>query len=466
MEKGKIYVRNLLLFFVLATPRLALAAEPAVAKVDTGDTAFVLFSAALVLLMTPALALFYGGMCRSKNVLSTIMQSFFAIGLISVQWVLFGYSLAFGPDIQHFIGNLDWIGLSGVTNAPNPDYAATIPHSAFMIFQGMFAVITPALITGAFAERMRFPAFVAFTLLWTTLVYDPVAHWVWGSGGWLREMGVLDFAGGTVVHIISGVSGLVICLMIGKRQGYGTEAMRPHHLPMTVLGAGLLWFGWFGFNAGSALAANEIAANAFAVTHVSAAAATVSWVIAEWKIHGKPTILGAVSGGVAGLVSITPAAGFVSALSAVAIGLLGGIICFFSVSMLKLKFGYDDALDAFGVHGVGGAWGALATGLFASRAVNEAGADGLLYGNPAQFASQLVGVAVSCLFAILMTVLLMKGLALFMKIRVDEAQENWGLDITEHGERGYTPQDLATGAPAIHPAPIANPLSLPETSPA
>lgn len=465
MEKGKIYVRNLLLFFGLVTPNLALAADTA-AKVDTGDTAFVLFSAALVLLMTPALALFYGGMCRSKNVLSTIMQSFFTIGLISVQWVLFGYSLAFGPDIQHFIGNLDWIGLSGVTNAPNPDYAATIPHSAFMIFQGMFAVITPALITGAFAERMRFPAFVAFTLIWTTLVYDPVAHWVWGIGGWLREMGVLDFAGGTVVHIISGVSGLVICLMIGKRKGYGTEAMRPHHLPMTVLGAGLLWFGWFGFNAGSALAANEIAANAFMVTHVSAAAATLSWVIAEWKIHGKPTVLGAVSGGVAGLVSITPAAGFVTALSAVAIGLLGGIICFLSVSMIKIRFGYDDALDAFGVHGVGGAWGALATGLFASKAVNEAGADGLLYGNPAQFASQFVGVAVSCLFAVLMTVLIMKSLALFMKIRVEESQENWGLDITEHGERGYIQQDLATGAPVIHPAPAANPLSIPETSPA
>ena len=466
MKKGKIYVRNLLLFLGLVTPKAALAADTVAAKIDTGDTAFVLFSAALVLLMTPALALFYGGMCRSKNVLSTIMQSFFTIGLISVQWVLFGYSLAFGPDIQHFIGNLDWIGLSGVTNAPNPDYAATIPHSAFMIFQGMFAVITPALITGAFAERMRFPAFVAFTLLWATFVYDPVAHWVWGIGGWLREMGVLDFAGGTVVHIISGVSGLVICLMIGKRKGYGTEAMRPHHLPMTVLGAGLLWFGWFGFNAGSALAANEIAANAFMVTHVSAAAATLSWVIAEWKIHGKPTVLGAVSGGVAGLVSITPAAGFVTALSAVAIGLLGGIICFLSVSMIKIRFGYDDALDAFGVHGVGGAWGALATGLFASKAVNEAGVDGLLYGNPAQFASQFVGVAVSCLFAVLMTVLIMKFLALFMKIRVEEAQENWGLDITEHGERGYIQQDLATGTPVIHPAPAANPLSIPETSPA
>ena len=466
MKKGKTYARTLLLFLGLVTPKAALAADTVAAKIDTGDTAFVLFSAALVLLMTPALALFYGGMCRSKNVLSTIMQSFFTIGLISVQWVLFGYSLAFGPDIQHFIGNLDWIGLSGVTNAPNPDYAATIPHSAFMIFQGMFAVITPALITGAFAERMRFPAFVAFTLLWATFVYDPVAHWVWGVGGWLREMGVLDFAGGTVVHIISGVSGLVICLMIGKRKGYGTEAMRPHHLPMTVLGAGLLWFGWFGFNAGSALAANEIAANAFVVTHVSAAAATISWVVAEWKIHGKPTVLGAASGGVAGLVSITPAAGFVTAPSAIAIGLLGGIICFFSVSLIKSKFGYDDALDAFGVHGVGGAWGALATGLFASKAVNEAGADGLLYGNPAQFASQFVGVAISCLFAIFMTILIMKSLALFLTIRVDESQETWGLDLTEHGEQGYASQDLAAGSPLIQAVPTAIPLAISETSPA
>lgn len=447
---------------------VALAAESAVApKIDTGDTAFILISAALVLLMTPALALFYGGMCRTKNVLSTIMQSFFVIGLISVQWVLFGYSLAFGPDLHHFIGSLEWLGLSGVTNAPNPDYAATIPHSAFMIFQGMFAVITPALITGAFAERMKFSAFALFTLIWATLVYDPVAHWVWGVGGWLREMGVLDFAGGTVVHIISGVSGLVICLMIGKRKGHGTEVMLPHHLPMTVLGAGLLWFGWFGFNAGSALGANEIAANAFVVTHVSAAAATVSWVLAEWRMHGKPTVLGAASGCIAGLVSITPAAGFVSAMSAIVIGLLGGVICFFSVSVVKAKMGYDDSLDAFGVHGVGGTWGALATGLFASKAVNEAGADGLLFGNPAQFVSQLIGVVVSCLFAVVMTFLIIKFIALFVTIRVDEFQENVGLDISEHGERGYAYQDLISGSPVTYASPsMPTSISEPETSPA
>ena len=463
MKKSLASLASFSLEFLVALPA-ALAAEAAPAKIDTGDTAFVLISAALVLLMTPALALFYGGMCRTKNVLSTIMQSFFIIGIISIQWVLFGYSLAFGPDIGHFIGSLDWIGLSGVGNSPNADYAATIPHSAFMIFQGMFAVITPALITGAFAERMKFSAFAVFTVVWATLVYDPVAHWVWGVGGWLREMGVLDFAGGTVVHIISGVSGLVIALMIGKRKGYGSEVMLPHHLPMTVLGAGLLWFGWFGFNAGSALGANEIASNAFVVTHVSAAAATVSWVLAEWLMHGKPTVLGAASGCIAGLVSITPAAGFVSPLSAVAIGLLGGVICYLSVSVVKAKLGYDDSLDAFGVHGVGGAWGALATGLFASKAVNEAGADGLLFGNAAQFTNQLIGVAASILFAAVMTFVIIKIMGLVMDLRVSEAQEMQGLDLSEHGERGYSYQDLVTGSPVSFASLESQPIPATKTS--
>lgn len=451
-------VTGLTLGFISAGA-VAFAAEAAetAPKIDTGDTAFVLVSAALVLLMTPALALFYGGMCRTKNVLSTIMQSFFIVGLISVQWALWGYTLSFGPDVNHFIGSLDWLGLKGVTNSPNPDYAATIPHSAFMVFQMMFAVITPALITGAFAERMRFPAFVAFTLIWATVVYDPVAHWVWGVGGWLREAGVLDFAGGTVVHIISGVSGLVICLMIGKRRGHGSEIMLPHHLPMTVLGAGLLWFGWFGFNAGSALAANELASSAFVATHVAAAAATVSWVLVEWLMHGKPTVLGAASGCIAGLVSITPAAGFVNPMSAIAIGLIGGAVCYGAVSFVKSRIGYDDALDAFGVHGVGGTWGALATGLFASKAVNEAGADGLLYGNPGQFVTQLTGVAATCLFAVVMTFLIVKFISLFMKVRVDESQELFGLDVTEHGERGYAYQDLVTGSPVL-PATSASQL--------
>ena len=463
MKKSLASLASFSLAFLVALPA-ALAAEAAPAKIDTGDTAFVLISAALVLLMTPALALFYGGMCRTKNVLSTIMQSFFIIGIISIQWVLFGYSLAFGPDIGHFIGSLDWIGLSGVGNSPNADYAATIPHSAFMIFQGMFAVITPALITGAFAERMKFSAFAVFTVVWATLVYDPVAHWVWGVGGWLREMGVLDFAGGTVVHIISGVSGLVIALMIGKRKGYGSEVMLPHHLPMTVLGAGLLWFGWFGFNAGSALGANEIASNAFVVTHVSAAAATVSWVLAEWLMHGKPTVLGAASGCIAGLVSITPAAGFVSPLSAVAIGLLGGVICYLSVSVVKAKLGYDDSLDVFGVHGVGGAWGALATGLFASKAVNEAGADGLLFGNAAQFTNQLIGVAASILFAAVMTFVIIKIMGLVMDLRVSDAQEMQGLDLSEHGERGYSYQDLVTGSPVSFASLESQPIPATKTS--
>jgi len=431
------------------------AAEPA--KIDTGDTTFVLMSAALVLLMTPGLALFYGGMARSKNVLSTIMQSFFIIGLISVQWVLFGYSLAFGPDINHFIGSLAWFGLNDVGQLPNADYAATIPHLAFMIFQAMFAVITPALITGSFAERMRFPAFAVFILLWATFVYDPLAHWVWGMDGWMRNLGILDFAGGTVVHISSGISGLVIALMIGKRKGYGSEIMLPHNLPMTVIGASLLWFGWFGFNAGSALSANGLAANAFVVTHIAAAAATVSWVVVEWFYHGKPTILGAASGCVAGLVAITPASGYVSTLSAIAIGLAGGLICFFAVSKLKAKLGYDDALDAFGVHGIGGTWGAIATGLFASKTINPAGDDGLFFGNPDLVLTQLIGVGATMVFAAAMTFAIIKLISVFMPVRADETDEEIGLDIAEHGERGYSYQDVTAGssisfATVLHPS--------------
>ncbi len=423
------------------------AAAPVVAaKIDSGDTAFVLFSAALVMLMTPALALFYGGMVRTKNVLSTLMQSFFSLGLISVQWVLIGYSLSFGPDVNHLIGNLSWFGLAGVGQEANPDYAATIPHLSFMIFQAMFAVITPALISGSLAERMRFPAFAVFVLLWSTLVYDPVAHWVWGTGGWLRDMGILDFAGGTVVHILSGVSGLVVALYLGKRKGYGSEVMLPHHLPMTVLGASLLWFGWFGFNAGSALGANGLAANAFIVTHIAAAAATVSWVVSEWLQHGKPTILGAASGCVAGLVAITPAAGYVSPLSAIALGALAGVICYAFVSIIKQRFGYDDSLDAFGVHGIGGTWGAIATGIFASKDINPAGANGLLFGNPDQLLTQLIGVGVSWAFAAVATLIILKAISLVMQLRVDPSDEAEGLDIVEHGERGYAYQDLSIGS--------------------
>ena len=440
-----------ILVMLLFMTNLTFAAEPPLANpipIDTGDTTFVLVSAALVMLMTPGLALFYGGMVRTKNALTTIMQSFFLLGLISVQWVLFGYSLAFGPDVGSLIGSLAWAGFSGVGIEANADYAATIPHVAFAMFQAMFAVLTPALITGAFAERMKFPAFIVFSLVWATAVYDPMAHWVWGVGGWLRELGVLDFAGGTVVHILSGISGLVVCIVLGKRHGHGAEAMLPHHLPMTVLGSGLLWFGWFGFNAGSALGANGIAANAFMATHTAAAAAALSWVFVEWAHHGKPTVLGAVSGCVAGLVAITPAAGFVSAFSSIIIGLLAGIICYLAVSVVKAKLGYDDSLDAFGVHGIGGTWGAIATGLFASKAVNPAGADGLFYGNAGQVWTQLIGVGASWVFAILMTFAILKLIGLFMPLRAGSEQEIAGMDITEHGEHGYGYQDNLAASPA------------------
>ena len=460
----------LVLTLLLAPVVLAAEGDAAAAleppKIDTGDTTFVLISAALVMLMTPALALFYGGMVRTKNVLSIIMQSFICLGVISIQWVLWGYSLAFGPDINHLLGSLDWVGLSSVGIDPNPDYAATIPQLAFMIFQGVFAIITPAIISGSVAGRVKFPAFVVFVLLWATLVYDPVAHWVWGVGGWLREYGVLDFAGGTVVHIISGVSGLVFALMIGKRKGYGSEVMAPHHLPMTVLGAALLWFGWFGFNAGSALGANGLATVAFVTTHVAASAATVSWVLAEWLYHGKPTLLGAASGCIAGLVAITPAAGFVTVPSAIIMGLLGGVICFFAVAIAKHKFGYDDSLDAFGVHGVGGTFGAIATGFFASTAVNPAGADGLFYGNAAQVFKQLAGVGTSWIFAAVMTFLIVKAIGLFMQVKADDEQQVQGMDITEHGERGYAYQDLMTGSPLnISPISISgNEVTVKETT--
>lgn len=461
MKKMLRIVSLCLMSLLLALPT-AFAADSAVAaaKIDTGDTAFVLICAALVMLMTPGLALFYGGMVRTKNVLSTLMQSFFIVGLISVQWVLWGYTIAFGPDINHLVGSLSWLGLNGVGVEPNADYAATIPHLAFMVFQGMFAVITPALISGAFAERMKFPAFLVFTLAWVTFVYDPVAHWVWGTGGWLREMGVLDFAGGTVVHIISGVSGLVIALMIGKRKDYGKKAIIPHNLPMVLIGGSLLWFGWFGFNAGSALGANGLAAIAFVTTNASAAAGTVSWVLVEWLYSGKPTVLGAVSGCVAGLVAITPGAGFVSPLSAIIIGLAGGVICFFSVSVMKAKLGYDDALDAFGVHGVGGTFGAIATGLFASKEINPAGADGLFFGNPAQLLTQVIGVVASLAVAIIMTYILIKIISVFMPIRSTEDEENSGLDIAEHGEKAYAYQDLITdftGGPAFINVEATNP---------
>jgi Amt family ammonium transporter len=397
----------------------------------------MLTSSALVLLMTaPGLALFYGGMVRQKNALATLMQSFIIMALVSVQWVLWGYSLAFGPDRGGVIGGLEWVGLRGVGVEPFEAYAKTIPHQAFMLFQMMFAIITPALITGAFAERKKFSAFILFTLLWTTVVYDPLAHWVWGDGGWLKRLGALDFAGGTVVHISSGVSALVCAVMLGKRRGFGHQPMQPHNLPMTVMGAALLWFGWFGFNAGSALEANGLAVSAFLATNTAAAAAALGWMFTEWTMRGKPTVLGAASGAVAGLVAITPASGYVGPVASVAIGALAGFLCY-NACNLKSRLGYDDSLDVVGVHGVGGTWGALATGLLASRAVNEAGGDGLFYGNPAQLWTQVVAVAATMLLAVVMTIVILKVVDALVGLRVTTEEEVAGLDLSQHSETAY-----------------------------
>jgi len=391
-----------------------------------------------VLAMTaPGVALFYGGMVRTKNALSTILQSFIILCLISVQWVLWGYSLAFGPDVGHIIGSLAWFGLNGVGTEPNADYAATIPHQAFMLFQMMFAVITPALITGAFAERMKFSAFVLFTLLWATFIYDPLAHWVWGVGGWVRNLGALDFAGGTVVHISSGVAGLACAIVLKRRLGLGKDSMHPHNLPMTLLGASLLWFGWFGFNAGSALASGALATSTFTATNTATAAAALAWMVAEWIYRGKPSALGAASGAVAGLVAITPASGFVGPISSIWIGIGAGVLCYTAV-MLKPLFGYDDALDAVGVHGIGGTWGALATGLFASKAVNSAGADGLFFGNPAQLGIQAMAVVVTMVFVFIGTFIILGIVGGITGLRVNEEEERLGLDLSQHDEKAYS----------------------------
>jgi Amt family ammonium transporter len=412
----------------LAQEEGASAAEAA-PTLSAGDTAWLLTSSALVLAMTaPGLALFYGGMVRRKNALGTMMHSFIALCLISVQWVLIGYSLAFGPDVASIVGNLDFIGLKGVTGL-----SGTVPQMAFMVFQLVFAVITLALISGSFAERVKFSAFIVFGLLWSTLIYDPLAHWVWG-GGWLMSLGALDFAGGTVVHISSGVSALVFALYVGKRIGYGTESMPPHNLPLVLIGASLLWFGWFGFNAGSALAANELAANAFVATNTAAAAAALGWMFAEWAYRGKPTMLGAVSGCVAGLVAITPAAGFVGPIASIIIGVGGGVFCYFAV-IAKGKMGYDDSLDVFGVHGVGGTWGALATGLFANPAFG--GQSGLFFGNPAQFFKQIVAVAATYVLAGVGTFIILKIVDATVGIRVNDESERTGLDLSQHNESGY-----------------------------
>lgn len=420
----------------LAVSQVTMSA--AAAEVSAGDTAWVLASAALVMLMTPALAFFYGGMVRQKNALATIMQSFVIVALISVQWVLWGYSLSFGPDINGLIGNLDWLGLNGVGLDPNPDYAPTIPHQAFMIFQGMFAIITPALITGAFAERMKFKSFLIFVVIWATVVYDPIAHWVWGQGGWLRAFGALDFAGGTVVHISSGFAALAAAMILKKRIGLDEEAIEPHDATMVVLGAGLLWFGWFGFNAGSAVASGGLATNAFVVTNTAAAMAALAWMTMSWWMTGKPSVIGTACGAVAGLVAITPASGFVGPMAAIIIGLGAGVLCYLACHLKARSNFVDDALDVVGVHGVGGVWGALATGLFATVAINVAGANGLFYGNPAQLGVQLLAVGVSSIYSFVLTFGILKAIDVVFGLRVDPVEEAHGLDLTQHGEPAYS----------------------------
>ncbi len=408
--------------------------------IDTGDTAFMLISMAFVMIMTPALALFYGGMVRPKNVLNTIMQCFLAIGIVTVQWLVIGYTLAFGPDVNGIIGNFNHFMFDGIGMNPG-GYSATIPSSLFALFQMMFAIITVGIITGAFAERMKFGAYALFVILWTTLVYDPVAHWIWGAGGWLSADGVMDFAGGTVIHILSGVSGLVVAVVIGRRIGYRKVPMIPHNLPLVVMGASFLWLGWFGFNGGSALGANGLAAHAMVTTQISASAAMLAWLVAEYFVSGKPTTLGAASGAVAGLVAITPAAGFVPVWTSLPIGIIGGFVCYYAVVFLKAKLGYDDSLDAFGIHGIGGIWGAIATGLFASTEVNEAGSNGLFYGNPEQLWIQLQGALYCALFAIVVTYVIIKVIGLLTPIVADRREQTTGLDFAEHGERGYAYMD-------------------------
>jgi Amt family ammonium transporter len=403
---------------------------------DNADTAFILAAAGLVLLMTPGLALFYGGMVRGKNVLGTIMQSFILISLISIEWVYIGYSMSFGPDVGGVVGDLSWFALNGVTNAPSPDYATTIPQTVFMIFQCMFAIITPALITGAFAERVRFVPFLLFSLLWAILVYNPVCHWIWGKGGWLGNLGVLDFAGGLVVHATCGAAALAGVLVLGARKGYGRTNFMPHNLPMTMLGTGILWFGWFGFNGGSALAADGVAATAFVATHLGGMAGMLMWVVMEWIFHRKATTLGAASGAIAGLATITPTAGFVGPNAAIIIGCIAGVVCYLAVN-LKTRLGLDDSLDVVGIHGVGGIVGTICLGLFASTAVNPGGVDGLFFGNASQVGKQLLGVVVVAGYAFVISWILFKVIHSTLGMRLTDEAEVGGMDYAEHSETAY-----------------------------
>lgn len=406
-------------------------------NINNGDVAWMLISTALVLLMTPALGYFYGGLVRKKNVVNTLLCVYILLGIITVEWVIFGYSMVFGKDINGIIGGMDFFGLRNVGVAPNADYAATIPHILFMAFQLMFAIITPGLIVGSIVERMKFSSFIIFTTLWSILVYNPIAHWVWGVGGWIRELGALDFAGGNVVHISSGVAGLVACIILGKRKGYGSSSMLPHNIPYVMIGSGLLWFGWLGFNGGSSLAANGIGTVAFVNTVISPATAMLSWCVLEYIMRKKVTLVGAATGALAGLVAITPGAGFVTALSALVIGILVSPICYFAIAFIKQKFGYDDALDAFGCHGVGGIFGGIITGIFASKKVNDAGADGLFYGNPELLLKQLIAIVVTIAFSVIMTTIILFVIKKINGLRVDEETEVSGLDVEVHGEDAF-----------------------------
>jgi ammonium transporter, Amt family len=415
-------------------------AAAAASGVNAGDTAWMLLASALVLLMTPGLAFFYGGLVRKKNVLSILMQCFMVLCLVSVQWVMFGYSLAFGPSLGGVIGNLDWFGLKNV-GLDASAYAPHVPHKLFAIFQMMFAVITPGLIIGAFAERMRFSSFCLFTVLWATFVYDPIAHWVWGAKGFLGAlggMGAVDFAGGIVVHINAGMAALAAALLLGKRQGFPVGISPPHNLPIAALGAALLWFGWFGFNAGSALAANGVAVNAFLATHMAGCVAGITWSVLDWVKFGRPTTLGMITGVVAGLAAVTPGAGFVDLSGAVWIGVIAGIVCWISVTALKARLAYDDSLDAFGVHGIGGIWGSIAVGIWATKSANPNGVDGLLAGNPMQLLIQLKAVAITMVYSFVVSIILFKFVDLVTGLRVTDHEERVGLDLTQHREAGYT----------------------------
>ena len=405
-------------------------------QISAGDTAWILVCCSLVLLMTPALAFFYGGMVRRKNVLSTLTMSYIFMALIGVQWIVYGYSLAFGSDINGLIGGLNFLGFQNVGAFPNSDYSKTIPHTLFAAFQMMFAVITPALITGAFVERVKFKSFLLFSLLWATVVYDPLCHWVWGQGGWLKSLGVLDFAGGTVVHVAAGFSALAFAMVIGPRKGYGNSLIEPNNIPLTVLGAGLLWVGWFGFNAGSALAANGVAVNALLTTNTSAATAGLVWMMLSW-LDGRPSTLGIATGMIVGLAAVTPASGYITPLAAMVVGAVAAPLSYYAMRFRERRR-LDESLDVWACHGMASLWGMVATGLFATVSVNADGANGLFFGNPNQVGIQIVAVVVTMVFSFVMTYILAKLLDISIGLRVTSMEEEVGLDISSHGERSYS----------------------------